>query len=74
MSGGLTSPLRAPGVPITAYGVGSSLLGHQGSADGLQHNFDFTGDVVEVDGRPESKVGRRFHPNPRLRRVVWEGI
>jgi len=48
------------GVPVDAYGVGSSLL--RGSTD-------FTADVVLVDGRPCAKVGRRYRPNPRLERV-----
>ncbi len=59
-------------VPVAAYGVGSSLLGHNdGEADGLLANFDFTADVVEVDGRAEGKVGRALEPNPRLVRVEW---
>ena len=45
------------GVPVDAYGVGSSLL--------LGSN-DFTADVVRVDGRPCAKVGRSESPNPRL--------
>ena len=45
------------GVPVDAYGVGSSLLRGQN---------DFTADVVLVDGRECSKVGRRYRPNPRL--------
>ena len=45
------------GVPVDAYGVGSSLL--------LGSN-DFTADVVRVDGRPCAKVGRSEMPNPRL--------
>ena len=57
-------------VPVSAYGVGSSLLGHNdGEADGLLANFDFTADIVEVEGRPESKVGRGLRVNPRLVRV-----
>src|SRR5438270_5356771 len=48
------------GAPVDAYGVGSSLLRGQ---------YDFTADVVEVDGRPCAKGGRRRHPNPRLERV-----
>jgi len=48
------------GAPVDAYGVGSSLLRGQN---------DYTADVVEVDGRPCAKVGRRRHPNPRLERV-----
>ena len=45
------------GVPVDAYGVGSSLL--------LGSN-DFTADIVRVDGRPCAKVGRAESPNPRL--------
>ena len=35
-------------------------------------DFDFTADVVEVDGRPESKVGRGVWENPRLIGLDWE--
>ena len=45
------------GVPVDAYGVGSSLYGGR---------FDFTSDVVRVDGKPCAKVGRSELPNPRL--------
>jgi len=48
------------GVPVDAYGVGSSLLRGQN---------DFTADVVEVDGRPCAKFGRKTWPNTRLERV-----
>jgi len=48
------------GVPVDAYGVGSSLF---------QGRFDFTADVVMVDGRPCAKVGRAYKANPRLERV-----
>lgn len=51
---------EAAGVPVDAYGVGSSLIRGQN---------DFTADVVVVDGQPCAKVGRRFHPNPRLELV-----
>jgi nicotinate phosphoribosyltransferase len=51
---------EAEGTPVDAYGVGSSLLRGQN---------DFTADVVRVDGRPVSKVGRWERPNPRLERV-----
>ena len=47
-------------VPVDAYGVGSSLY---------QGRFDFTADVVLVDGRPVAKVGRTYRPNPRLEKV-----
>jgi nicotinate phosphoribosyltransferase len=60
-SGGFTAEKIAAfeeqGVPVDAYGVGSSLL--------RGHN-DFTADVVEVDGRPCAKAGRETWPNPRL--------
>ena len=49
------------GVPVDAYGVGSSLF---------QGRFDFTADVVMNDGKPCAKVGREYQPNPRLERVV----
>jgi len=48
------------GVPVDAYGVGSSLIRGQN---------DFTADVVLTGGRPSAKVGRRHRPNPRLERV-----
>jgi nicotinate phosphoribosyltransferase len=48
------------GAPVDAYGVGSSLLRGQN---------DFTADIVRVDDRPVSKVGREERPNPRLLRV-----
>jgi nicotinate phosphoribosyltransferase len=47
-------------VPVDGYGVGSSLF---------QGRFDFTADVVLVDGRPCAKVGREYRPNPRLEKV-----
>jgi nicotinate phosphoribosyltransferase len=57
-------------VPVAGYGIGSSLLGHNdGAEDGLLNDFDFTADVVSVDGRLESKVGRGLSPNPRLIRL-----
>jgi nicotinate phosphoribosyltransferase len=51
---------RAAEAPVDSYGVGSSLI---------RGNFDFTADVVELDGRPAGKVGRELHPNPRLEPV-----
>ena len=74
VSGGFTpSKIRrfeAEGVPVAGYGVGSSLLGHNdGEEEGLLNDFDFTADIVTVDGRPESKVGRGYMPNDRLVRV-----
>jgi nicotinate phosphoribosyltransferase len=63
-SGGFTAErireFEAAGVPVDAYGVGSSLI---------RGDNDFTADIVHVDGRPCAKVGRRYSPNPRLERV-----
>jgi nicotinate phosphoribosyltransferase len=52
---------EAAGVPVDAYGVGSSLI---------RGRNDFTADVVLRDGQPCAKVGRSFAPNPRLHRVL----
>ena len=64
-SGGFTAEkiqqFEAEQVPVEAYGVGSSLL------DG---KWDFTADIVRVDGRPCSKVGRSYNANPRLELVT----
>jgi nicotinate phosphoribosyltransferase len=49
------------GVPVDAYGVGSSLF---------QGRYDFTADVVLVEGKPCAKAGRAYRPNPRLERVT----
>jgi nicotinate phosphoribosyltransferase len=63
-SGGFTvqriRDFEATGVPVDAYGVGSSLIRGQN---------DFTADVVRLEGRPCAKVGRQYAPNPRLERV-----
>ncbi|MCC6929982.1 MAG: hypothetical protein IT359_13450 [Gemmatimonadaceae bacterium] len=71
VSGGFTPAkirhFEREGIPVAGYGVGSSLLGHNdGDADGLLNSFDFTADIVTVDGHLESKVGRGFVPNARL--------
>ena len=47
--------------PVDVYAIGTSII-HDGK-------FDFTGDIVMVDGAPQSKVGRSLHPNPKLDRV-----
>jgi nicotinate phosphoribosyltransferase len=63
-SGGFTvEKIRAfedAGVPVDAYGVGSSLI---------RGSNDFTGDVVLTDGRPSAKAGRGYRPNERLELV-----
>ncbi len=51
------------GVPVDAYGVGSSLFRGGG-------RFDFTADVVLVEGQPCGKTGRQYRPNPRLEPVA----
>ena len=65
VSGGFTvdkiRQFESEGVPVDGYGVGSSLF---------QGRFDFTADVVRVDGRAWAKVGRGVRPNPRLGRVT----
>jgi nicotinate phosphoribosyltransferase len=48
------------GVPVDAYGVASSL--HDG-------RFDFTADIVQVDGKTQSMAGRELRPNAKLERV-----
>ncbi|MHB8689842.1 MAG: nicotinate phosphoribosyltransferase [Solirubrobacteraceae bacterium] len=52
---------EAAGVPVDAYGVGSSLI---------RGENDYTADVVIVDGEPCAKVGRGFSANDRLEKVV----
>ncbi len=74
VSGGFTPTkirrFEDAGVPVAGYGIGSSLLGHnRGEIDGLISGFDFTADIVRVDDRDESKVGREARPNPRLVRL-----
>ena len=63
-SGGFTveriREFEAKGIPVDAYGVGSSLI---------RGDNDFTADVVCVDGRPCAKTGRGYSPNPRLEKV-----
>jgi nicotinate phosphoribosyltransferase len=64
-SGGFTvekiDDFERRGVPVDAYGIGSSLI---------RGENDFTGDIVLCDGRPASKVGRRFRPSERLELVT----
>jgi nicotinate phosphoribosyltransferase len=64
VSGGFTidkiRDFEEKGVPVDAYGIGSSLI---------RGSNDFTADIVLTDGRPSAKVGRRYKPNPRLELV-----
>ena len=48
-------------VPVDSYGVGSSLFGGR---------FDFTADIVMVDGKKVAKQGRWYRENARLERVT----
>ncbi|MES2178835.1 MAG: quinolinate phosphoribosyl transferase [Gemmatimonadota bacterium] len=48
------------GVPADAYGVGASV--HDG-------RWDFTADVVRLNGEPQAKAGREYRPNSRLEKV-----
>jgi nicotinate phosphoribosyltransferase len=77
VSGGFTpakiARFEQAGVPVDAYGVGSSLLGHN-SGDGLLTSFDYTADIVRLDGQPQSKVGRALQPSPRLVAVEWARV
>jgi len=65
VSGGFTAEKIASfeenGVPVDAYGVGSSLI---------RGSNDFTGDIVLTDGKPSAKVGRGYRENTRLEPVV----
>jgi nicotinate phosphoribosyltransferase len=64
-SGGFTvekiRDFEAAGVPVDAYGVGSSLI---------RGSNDFTADIVVTDGVPSGKIGRAFRENPRLEPVT----
>jgi nicotinate phosphoribosyltransferase len=65
VSGGFTlekiGEFERDGVPVDAYGVGSSLI---------RGSNDFTADIVLTDGRPSAKFGRQLKPNPRLELVA----
>jgi nicotinate phosphoribosyltransferase len=65
VSGGFTAhkirAFEADGVPVDAYGVGSSLI---------RGENDYTADAVRCDGAPVAKAGRGELPNPRLTRVA----
>ncbi len=65
VSGGFTAEkiryFEDKGVPVDAYGVGSSLI---------RGSNDFTGDIVITDGKPSAKVGRGYRESPRLELVA----
>jgi nicotinate phosphoribosyltransferase len=64
VSGGFTVEkirrFEEQGVPVDSYGVGSALM---------RGSYDYTADVVRVDGADVAKVGRWYRENPRLERV-----
>lgn len=49
------------GVPVDVYGVGAAL--HEG-------RYEFSADIVSVDGKPQARPGRESRENPRLARVT----
>ena len=49
-------------VPVDVYGVGNCLM---------RGAYNFTADVVLLEGRPCAKVGREYYPNPRLELVEF---
>ena len=65
VSGGFSAEkirsFESAGVPVDAYGVGSSLI---------RGENDFTADVVRCAGVPAAKAGRRERPNARLTPVT----
>lgn len=48
-------------VPVDSYGVGSALV---------RGSYDYTADVVLVEGTPRAKVGRWYRENARLEQVT----
>jgi nicotinate phosphoribosyltransferase len=48
------------GVPVDAYGVGAAAY---------RGTYDFTADVVRVNGKPQARAGRKLVENPKLERV-----
>jgi nicotinate phosphoribosyltransferase len=65
VSGGFTvekiDQFESAGVPVDAYGVGSSLI---------RGSNDFTADIVMTDGTPSAKVGRHYRESDRLEAVT----
>jgi len=64
VSGGFTvdkiSAFEEAGVPVDAYGVGSSLI---------RGSNDFTADIVTTDGKASAKFGRQLRDGSRLEPV-----
>lgn len=51
------------GVPVDTYGVGTSFVNNM--------TCGFTGDLVELDGKPEAKEGRKNIPSTSLKKVPY---
>lgn len=51
------------GVPVDTYGVGTSFVNNM--------TCGFTGDLVELDGKPEAKEGRKNISSTRLKKVPY---
>jgi nicotinate phosphoribosyltransferase len=64
VSGGFTAEkirrFKELAVPVDSYGVGSALV---------RGSYDYTADVVRVEGEPLAKVGRQYRDNPRMELV-----
>jgi len=61
-------------LPVAGYGVGSSLIGHNRGEGGLLSEFDFTADIVRLDGEAQAKKGRAFQGSHRLVRLDWDAL
>jgi nicotinate phosphoribosyltransferase len=48
------------GAPVNAYGIGAAAY---------RGTFDFTADIVQVEGKPQARAGRQLRENPKLERV-----
>lgn len=51
------------GVPVDTFGVGTAFVNNM--------TCGFTGDLVELDGKPEAKEGRKNIPSTRLKKVPY---
>jgi nicotinate phosphoribosyltransferase len=65
VSGGLNVPriryFEEEKAPVDVYAVGAAIVS--------EGKYDFTSDIVLVDGMPQAKVGREYRPNPKLDKV-----
>ena len=67
ISGGFTAErlaeFKRSKVPFDAVGVGAAFF---------RERVEFTADIVQVNGLPCAKVGRKFRPNRRLKWVTFQ--